>query len=455
MSAVVTELHPEPAGHVPPQDIAAEQATLGCCLLSADAIDDAVDAGLRGRDFYRPDHEAIWEAARSMRSAGTPVDALTVADELTKRGELARVGGFAYLHTLMASAPTGALVGHYARIVRERAILRRLVTAGTRIVQLGSVPGGGSVAEIVNAASAELAAVADTVHIAVDETLADVAARALESIEAAEPAVPTPWGVVNDVVDGIRPARFYAVGGRPGTGKTMFGLQWAVSHARHGRNGGGQVVYFTFEMTAERLYQRALSAASGVSAIDIRRGRLTDGQWKAIIAADGNLQELPLMLVGSSGWSAQQIRAKARMQARRRPVGLLVVDHIGLTRPERSGGRENRQAELSEAADVMLATAHELGAAVLVLTQLNRGPTSRSDPRPIPSDIRDTDRIEQNADVLILLHREKENHPDELWVHIAKNRDGAESQVKLTFGGSSCQIVEPVWTPHSAIGGRP
>lgn len=435
-------------------DMAAERAVLGACLVRRDAIYEAAETGIQGRDFYVPAHEVIWDAVRSMADSSQPIEPMTVADELTKRGELARVGGFNFLNDVMRSVLTAANVSYYAHIVRDRAILRRLSIAGARIVQMADPSGGGSVPEIVNLAATEVAAVADTVHVARDESLSDVADRAIGALEAGEPFTPTPWTDLNEVIDGTRAGRFYAVGARPSVGKTMVALQWAVSTARHFRNEGRQVAYFTMEMSAERLYQRALSTASRVSGDRMRRQSLSPDDWQAIVRADQDLRSLPLSLIGSSGWSAQQIRAKARQLSRRSPVGLVVVDHIGLTKADRSSRKENRQSELSDAADVMLATAHELGASVLVLTQLNRALAGRSDQRPVPTDIRDTDRIEQNADVLLLLHRDKDAHPEDLWVAVAKNREGDEQTVKLRFDGKRSTVEDAVWSPSGAVGGR-
>ena len=435
-------------GRTPPQDIAAEQSVLGACLMSGAAFDEALDLGLRGVDFYRSAHEMVWNAIHTLRARNQPADAVTVPAELHGRGELSRVGGPAYVHTLLETVPTAANVAFYAKIVRERAILRRLVNAGTKIVQLGYAADGGNTDEIVNAASAEVAAVADTVHVSNDESLDDVADRALAMMESGEVVTPTPWVALNDIIGGARPGRFIAVGARPAVGKTVFALQWAIAHARHHRSSGHQVVYGTWEMTSERLYQRGLASVSGVPVRNIQRGQLSDRQWKDVLDADIDLRGLPLQFVGASGWSAQQFRAKTRQLHRSRPVGLFIVDHIGLTRPERSGGKENRQAELSEAADVVLGTAHELSATALVLTQLNRGPSTRQDQRPVPTDVRDTDRIEQNADVLMLLHRDKDKQPTDLWTAVAKNREGDEQSIKLTFDGGRSRITDPEWKAH-------
>jgi len=450
----VTELHPtnQPPDTTrqPQHDDLAEQSVLGACLLDGRAIDDVIDVGFKSRDFYRPAHELIWDAIRSLHDAREPVDAVTVPAELDRRGHLARAGGHLVAFDLQRSTPAAANVTYYARIVREKATLRGLVTAGTRVTQLGYAPDGGNVDELVNAAQAEVAAVAEGRHAGRASSLADIADRALDAIETGVKATPTPWADLNHLIDGLVPSCLYATGARPGVGKTIFALQWAFAFAAHHRGDGPQVAYFTLEMSAERLYQRALATGSGVDVTRIRKGTLRDEELSAIVAADGRMRDLPIVLEGASGWTPQQVRARARQLHRERPVGLVVVDHIGLTRAERS--RDNRQGELSEAADVLLATAHDLGCAVHVLTQLNRGVTQRSDQRPVPSDIRDTDRIEQNADVVMLLHRDKDKHPEDLQVAVSKNRDGTEGACVLEFDGARSQVRERPWQPHHAAG---
>lgn len=437
----------------PPHDSDAEQAVLGGCMLAGYAIDDCLDRGLRGADFYRPAHETIWNAILEIRDRREPADALTVREHLVKTGDLARVGGAAYLHTLIESTPTAANAGYYARSVVDTATRRALVQAGAKVAQLGYATDGDDTDALVNAAQATVAAVADNRHGNKGETLDDIADAALMSIGATTAAaVPSPWADLNFLIDGFTPAMMYATGARPGVGKTVYALQWALAHAMACQHGGPRVAYFTFEMSAPRLYQRALASVSGVDAKQIRRGQLTDMEESQVYDADGLIRKLPLVIESASGWTAQQVRARVRQLHREHPVGLVVVDHIGLTRAERS--RDNRQAELSEAADVLLGVAHEISTAVHVLTQLNRGVTQRSDPRPVPSDIRDTDRIEQNADIVMLLHRDKDAAPDKIGIAVAKNRDGSEGSCLMKFDGARSRIAEPTWQERQAWGSR-
>jgi replicative DNA helicase len=439
----------------PPQDIAAEQSVLGGILLAPGVLDEVITV-LDGRDFYRPAHETVYAAALALRNRREPIDAVSLVAHLQVTGDLANVGGPAYVHTLISSTPTAANAAYYARIVRERAVLRRLVTAGTRVVQLGYATEGGDVDATVAAAVSEVMAVGESARAGTDRSLWDIADAALEQIDSGITCVPTPWAELNYLIEGWVDSTFVAIGARPKVGKTVIARQISRAYAEAQVARDKRVAaYFTLEMSAERLYQRDLAGMAGVALRDMRRGSLNEAQWRAVTAADHHLRDLPMALVGGSGMTARQIAARCRALHREHPLGMVTVDHIGLVSGEgRSrGGDLNRQAELSDAADVFLALAHELGVTVVVVTQLNRGVTQRADQRPVPSDIRDTDRIEQNADLLLMLHRDKDNHPEELNVAVPHNRDGEEGAFTLTFHGDKAKATSPKWSPSDAIRG--
>jgi replicative DNA helicase len=433
----------------PPQDIPAEQSVLGGILLAPGVLDE-VSTILDGRDFYQPRHETIYAAALALRNKREPVDAVSLSAHLQVSGDLATIGGPAYLHELLSSTPTAANAGYYAKIVRERAVLRRLVMAGTRVVQLGYAPDGGDVDATVAAAVSEVMAVGESARSGTDRSLWDIADAALEQIDAGITCVPTPWAELNYLIEGWVDSTFVAVGARPGVGKTVVARQVSRSYAEAQVARDKRVAaYFTLEMSAERLYQRDLSGLAGVPLRAMRRANLTKDQWNAVAAADHHLRDLPMALVGASGMTARQIAARCRALHREHPLGMVTIDHIGLVRGETRG--DNRQAELSDAADVFLALAHELNVTLVAVTQLNRGVTQRADQRPVPSDIRDTDRIEQNADLVLMLHRDKDDHPDELHVAVPKNRDGSEGAFTLTFNGDQAKATSPNWSPSDAL----
>jgi replicative DNA helicase len=269
----------------PPQDVAAEQSVLGGILLNPDALDE-VTTVLDGRDFYQPRHETIYAAALALRNRREPVDAVSMAAHLQVTGDLGNIGGPAYLHTLLSSTPTAANAGYYARIVRERAVLRRLVAAGTRVVQLGYSPDGGDVDATVAAAVTEVMAVGESARAGTDRSLWDIADAALEQIDAGITCIPTPWAELNYLIEGWVDSTFVAIGARPKVGKTVIARQISRAYAEAQVARDKRVAaYFTLEMSAERLYQRDLPAwlasRCGTCAADP-----SEAQWRAVTAAD-------------------------------------------------------------------------------------------------------------------------------------------------------------------------
>ncbi|HLS49535.1 MAG TPA: DnaB-like helicase C-terminal domain-containing protein, partial [Actinomycetaceae bacterium] len=298
----------------PPQDIAAEQSVLGGMLLSKDAIADVVEE-LRGEDFYRPAHEMVYDAILDLYGRGEPADAITVAAELTKRGELGRVGGAAYLHTLIAAVPTAANAGYYARLVREQAVLRRLVTAGTRIAQLGYATDGGDVDELVNTAQAEVYAVTerrtsedylplrDTINLTMEEI--EFAANRGEGMV----GVPTGFKDLDALTNGLHPGQMVILAARPAIGKSTLALDICRSASiKHGQTS----VIFSLEMGRTELTMRLLSAEAGVPLQNMRKGTMRDEDWTKVAGAMSRVSEAPLFIDDSPNMSLMEIRAKGR-----------------------------------------------------------------------------------------------------------------------------------------------
>ncbi|HKJ11812.1 MAG TPA: DnaB-like helicase N-terminal domain-containing protein, partial [Ornithinimicrobium sp.] len=286
---------PGPAERVPPQDVAAEQSVLGSMLLSKDAIGECSEI-VQPVDFYRPAHETIHEAVIDLFSRGEPVDAITVSDELSKRGDLSRVGGTAYLHQLIASVPTAANASYYAQIISERAMLRRLVEAGTRIVQMGYAQGGGDVEDIVNAAQAEVYGVADRRkgedYLALSEllepTLDEIEHNAGSSGEMV--GVPTGFTSLDELTNGLHPGQMVIVAARPAVGKSTFALDVARTAAiKHQM----PTVVFSLEMSRTEITMRLLSAESEIPLQHMRKGRLEDRHWTKLAETQGRLQDMP------------------------------------------------------------------------------------------------------------------------------------------------------------------
>jgi len=425
---------------LPPQDVHAEQSVLGGMLLSKDAIADCVET-LKAVDFYRPAHESIYDAVLNLYGRGEPADAITVADELTKRGELSRVGGQAYLHQLIASVPTAANAGYYAQIVAERAVLRRLVEAGTRIVQMGYGQGGGDVEDIVNAAQAEVYSVADKRGRDDYHAIGDLLEATVDEIEHAAGrsgeliGVPTGFTDLDQLTNGLHPGQMIVVAARPAVGKSTLGLDIARTAAiRHKL----ATVVFSLEMSRTEITMRLLSAEAQIQLQTMRKGTMRDEDWPRLARTMGDVSDAPLFIDDSPNMSLMEIRAKCRRLKQRDNLKLVIIDYLQLMS---SGKRvESRQQEVSEFSRALKLLAKELEVPVIAISQLNRGPEQRTDKRPQMSDLRESGSIEQDADMVILLHREslyerESPREGEADLIVAKHRNGPTSTIVLAFQG--------------------
>jgi replicative DNA helicase len=390
----------------PPQEIAAEQSVLGGMLLSKDAIADVVDA-LSPQDFYRPAHQAIYDCILDLYGRGEPADPITVSAELDRRGELLRVGGAPYLHTLIATVPTAANAGYYAEIVSEKAVLRRLVEAGTRIVQLGYHGAeGAEIDEIVDRAQASIYDVTarrtSEDYISLEELLQPTMDEidAIASRGGAALGVPTGFTDLDAVSNGLHPGQMVIVAARPGVGKSTLGLDFARSCSV--KNGQSSVI-FSLEMSRTEIVMRLLSAEAKIRLQDMRGGRMTDDDWTRLARRMSEISEAPLFIDDSPNMTMMEIRAKARRLKQRNDLALIVVDYLQLMT---SGKRvESRQQEVSEFSRNLKLLAKELEVPVVAISQLNRGPEQRTDKRPMLADLRESGSLEQDADMVILVHR--------------------------------------------------
>lgn len=429
----------------PPQDIQAEQSVLGAMLISKDAIGDVGEI-VKGHDFYRPAHEQIFDAIIDLFGRGEPADAITVADELTKRGELGRVGGHIYLHELLSTVSIASNASYYAEIVREKAILRRLVEASIRIAQLG-YSGQGDVNNIVDAAQQAIYQVAEGKASEDYEPLSALMESTLDEIEALTShgvmaGVPTGFVDLDELTNGLHPGQMVIVAARPGVGKSTLGLDLARAAAiKHGLCSA----FFSLEMTKTEIVMRLLSAEAQVPLHDIRRGQLSDENWARIARKTGDVSSAPLFIDDSPNLTMMEIRAKARRLKQRHDLKLIVVDYLQLMS---SGKRvESRQLEVSEFSRQMKLLAKELDVPVIALSQLNRGPEQRTDKRPMLSDLRESGSLEQDADVVILLHRDdmynnNSERSGEADFIVAKHRNGQTKTVTVAFQGHYSRFVD-------------
>ena len=432
----------------PPQDLNAEQSVLGAMLMSKDAISDVVEV-LRGVDFYRPNHEAIFDAILNLYGRGEPADPITVAGELGKSGQLAKVGGPVYLHDLLASVSIAANAPYYAEIVRDKAVLRRLVNASIRIAQLG-YQGQGEVDKIVDEAQQTLFEVTEKKAAEDYKSLRELIEPTFDEIEAIQSSgdalsgVPTGFTELDRLTNGLHAGQMIIVAARPGVGKSTFALDVCRSAAIHHNL---TAAFFSLEMSRTEIVMKILSAEASVPLGRIRGGgsKMDETDWQRITDKSVLLQEKSLFIDDSPNLTMMEIRAKARRLKQRHDLQLLCIDYIQLM----SSGKkvESRQLEVSEFSRQIKLLAKELEVPIIALSQLNRGPEQRGDKRPMMSDLRESGSLEQDADMVILLHRddvyEKESaRPGEADLIVAKHRNGATRDITVAFQGHYSRFVD-------------
>ncbi len=441
MAGPQLELVPEGFGEnrVPPNDVAAEMSTLGGMMLSRDIVGEVSEL-VRGADFYLPKHEAIYDAVIELFSKGQPTDAITVAEQLTKNGSLQKAGGADYLHTLTSYVPTAANATYYASIVADKAILRGLVSSGTRITQMGFAAQGEPV-DLVNEAQAEIfsigrfansndaASVADALSVAIDD-MEKIAGRNGAHIE-----IPTGFRELDELTNGLHPGQLVLIAARPALGKSTLALDIARSAAIKAKQ---PTVLFSLEMSRSEIAMRLLAAETSIFLNKMRNGTIDQQGWTKITKKQADLSESPLYIDDSPNLTLVEIRAKCRRMKQQHGLKLIVIDYLQLMS---SGKRvESRQQEVSEFSRSLKLLAKELDVPVIALSQLNRGPEQRSDKKPQLSDLRESGSLEQDADIVILLHRDRHtdggdaNNNAELIV--AKHRNGATKTLTVLFEGA-------------------
>ncbi|WP_236073616.1 replicative DNA helicase [Streptomyces tardus] len=451
--------HPDPSGgdsvgypgsafeRVPPQDPAAEQSVLGGMLLSKDAIADVVEV-LKGADFYKPAHETVYQAILDLYAKGEPADPITVADELTKRGELAKVGGNGYLMSLVQAVPTAANAEYYAEIVHERAVLRRLVEAGTRITQMGYAA-DGDVDDIVNSAQSEIYQVTEQRTSEDYHPLVDIMEGALDEIEAIGSrsgqmsGVPTGFADLDSLTNGLHPGQMIVIAARPAMGKSTLALDFARACSIKSNLPS---VIFSLEMGRNEIAMRLLSAEARVALHHMRSGSMTDEDWNRVARQMPQVTDAPLYIDDSPNLSMMEIRAKCRRLKQRHDLRLVVIDYLQLMQSGGARRPESRQQEVSDMSRNLKLLAKELEVPVIALSQLNRGPEQRTDKKPMVSDLRESGSIEQDADMVILLHREdaydKESpRAGEADLIVAKHRNGPTATITVAFQGHYSRFV--------------
>ena len=433
---------------VPPQNVDAEMSVLGGMMLSKDAIADVIEI-LRSTDFYRPAHASVYDVVVELFGRGDPADAVTVGAELKRKGELERIGGLPYLHTLVATVPTAANAAYYAGIVREQAQLRSLVEVGTRIVQLGYTTDGADVEGLVNLAQSEVFAVSEQRNSTDYVTLEQVVPELYEELErnanrdGGLDGVPTGFSELDAKLNGLRAGQMIIIAARPGGGKSTLAMDICRSCAVHNNKAAA---YFSLEMNRTELSMRLLAAESRVFLDRMIKGELETRDWQEIARTLDKISQAPLIVDDSPNMTMGEIRAKSRRMKQQFDIQLIVIDYLQLLT---SGGKsvESRQQEVSEFSRSIKLLAKELEIPIVAVAQLNRDSEKRNDKRPQVADLRESGSLEQDADVVLLIHREdmfnenteKQGMAD---IIIGKQRSGPTGIVELAFQGHFSRFAE-------------
>jgi replicative DNA helicase len=430
--------------HIPPHDLVAEQCTVGGMMMSKDAIADVLEI-IGPADHYRPAHTMIHEAVLDLYGRGEPADAVMVANELTRRGEITKMGGAAYLHTCMAAVASPLSAGYYARIVKEKSVKRKLAEVGTRLAQWGYTSTDDA-DDLVDRAEAEVYGITGR-HADGDLlSMAEIWPDALDAISATDPriitGVPTGFADLDKLTHGFQPGQFIIIAGRPALGKSTaavdVGRCAAIKH-------GLATVIFSLEMSRLEITQRIISAEERVALHSMRTGQMTEGDWARIARCQDRVTGSPLFVDDSPSTNMMRIRSKCRRLKQRHDLRLVIVDYLQLmSSPKRV---ENRQQEVSEMSRELKLLAKELHVPVVAVAQLNRGPEQRADKRPLLADLRESGSLEQDADVVILLHREdayerESPRAGEADFIVAKHRNGPTAVVTVAFQGHYSRFAD-------------
>ena len=424
-------------GRQPPHDNEAEQGVLGAMLLSPNTITDIIEE-LIPDDFYRPAHQLIYRAILDLFSDNKDVDPVIVAGRLDRNHDLERVGGAPYLHTLISSVPTAANARYYAEIVAEKAVLRRLGDAGTRVVQLGyEGTEGAEVDVVVDMAQQEVFAIAQRNVTEDYAILADILQPTMDELDELSThgglarGIPTGFIDLDNLTNGLHGGQMIIVAARPGVGKSTLALDFMRSCSiKHNKAS----VIFSLEMSKSEIVMRLLSAETEIRLSDMRAGRMSDEAWAKLANRVGQISEAPLFIDDSANLTMMEIRSKARRLKQKHDLQMIVVDYLQLMS---SGKRvESRQQEVSEFSRQLKLLAKELDVPLVAISQLNRGPESRTDKRPQLADLRESGSLEQDADMVMLLYRPDSQDKDderagEADIILAKHRGGPIDTVQV------------------------
>ena len=435
------ESHSKDEGRVPPQDIAAEKSLLGAVMLSDSTLPEILTI-IKPRDFYEERHQIIFSAMADLYDQHKPIDLLTLTSELKSQKKLKDIGGAPYLTELSSFVPTASHAKAYAEIIEKASVRRRLIEAGVKITSK-AYEEGADVDSLIGEAEHDLFEVSDKIvksdYTPIENLLADAFERIeeLRKNKGALRGLKTGFRDLDKKTAGFQKGDLVIIGARPAMGKTTFAQNLAYNIASINKKG---VLFFSMEMGANEIVDRIISDVSGVNNWNIRTGNITDEEFSRIGDAMGEMDELPIYIDDTSSMTIMELRNKARRAMHDHNIGIVIVDYLQLIQgSDRYKG--NRVQEVTEISRGLKILARELEIPVIALAQLSRNVTGRDDPRPVLSDLRESGSIEQDADLVMFLHRPdyyhaneegyEETHITELLIQ--KHRHGAIGKIELYF----------------------
>ncbi|MTI80667.1 MAG: replicative DNA helicase [Firmicutes bacterium] len=421
---------------VPPQNIDAEQSVLGAMLLDKEAVFKVMGI-IKPDDFYRDSHREIYQVILDLVDKGSPVDMITVSEELRQNGGLERVGGVSYVATLSSLVPTTANVEYYARIVEEKSLLRMLIQLSNKVSTMGYE--GEDVGELMGQVEKSLTELSNRQQSDALTPVNEILLKIFEYIEAIQNNNGDTTGVSTGFIDfdkmttGLQKSDLIILAARPSMGKTTLALMMALNAAVRGH---ASVAVFSLEMSKDQLVQRMLCAEAMVDQHKMRTGSLQTEDWERLTEVAGYLAEAPLYIDDTAAISVREIRAKARRLQGEKGLDLIIIDYLQLMQGDRRS--DSRQQEIAEISRNLKGLAKELNVPVVALSQLSRAVEQRQDKRPIMSDLRESGGIEQDADIIMFIYRDEYYNPESekkgiSEIIIAKQRNGPVGTVELGF----------------------
>lgn len=425
--------------NIPPHDDAAELAVLGAMFLDREAASMALEM-LNGEDFYRPDHRMVFEAAEELYHSGVPIDMITIKNKLEEKQVFEQIGGLPFLASISTAVGNSANMRHYAAIVEEKSVLRRLIRTAGELSQM-SYEGKTDVNTIMDMAEKSIFDIMQNRHSDQFHHIRDIAVDSIEKIEDIYRSKGKLTGVPTGFVDfdqktaGLQKSDLILLAARPSMGKTAFALNIIQNAAIR---GNVPTAIFSLEMSREQLVNRMLCSEAMLDAQRLRTGELTDSDWTDLIQAMGPLSQAPIYIDDTPGITPMEVRSKCRRLKVEKGLGLIVIDYLQLM--SGNGRTDSRQQEISDISRSLKAIAREMDAPVIALSQLSRACEQRADHRPMLSDLRESGAIEQDADVVAFLYRDEYYFPDtekknQAELIIAKQRNGPTGTIDLTWMG--------------------